>query len=235
MGEILAKINLFRTLDLMRRIFPNEYDFYPKTWLLPHQYQEFCAEVTGNPSGKRKTKKTYIVKPSEGSQGDGIYLLKDPQDYCVHGNRSHVVQEYLSDPMLLEKFKFDLRIYVILKRLDPLEFYVAKEGMVRFCTVAYQRPTYKNMHESYMHLTNYSLNKHSTTYNSSEREDEGSKRTLSSVLNKMESLGLDTSTLFEAIERLVSKTIIAITPELRVAYQAHIPAGKPGPSCFQVS
>ena len=56
----------------------------------------------------RKSKIVYIVKPDEGSQGDGIYLITDPKNYAFN-NKNYVVQEYISRPMLLDNLKFDFR------------------------------------------------------------------------------------------------------------------------------
>ena len=56
----------------------------------------------------RKSKIVYIVKPDEGSQGDGIYLITDPKDYMFN-NKNYIVQEYIARPFLLERLKFDFR------------------------------------------------------------------------------------------------------------------------------
>ena len=40
--------------------------------------------------------------------------------------------------------------------------YIYNEGLVRFCTERYSRPAAANLACSYMHLTNYAVNKHNT-------------------------------------------------------------------------
>lgn len=84
---------------------------------------------------------TFIVKPDGGSQGDGIYLIRDPSELkLVAGSQAKqaVVQEYINKPLLIDKLKFDIRLYVLVKSLEPLEIYIAKEGLTRFCTEPYQ-------------------------------------------------------------------------------------------------
>ena len=233
MVDVVKKVSLTRTLDIMHNLFPEEYDFHPQSWYLPQQFAEFSDAARRALSRTPKRKPYYIVKPDEGSQGEGIYLMTDPKDYTFN-SRQHVVQEYLAHPLLLEDLKFDLRIYVVLINLDPLKIYLHGEGLARFCTVPYQVPTGKNLHEHYMHLTNYSLNKNSSTYVHTDTDDDGSKRTLSSVMRRLDYMGYDVKKLESDIERLVVKTVIAMEPELKVEMNAALPLGKPGPKCFQV-
>ncbi|XP_059160159.1 tubulin polyglutamylase TTLL11-like [Physella acuta] len=232
--EIFHKVNLFRWLEFMKTLFPDEYDFFPRTWFLPHQFNDFVSDVRAMNEKKPKNKPMFIVKPSEGSQGDGIYLLRDPQHYNHNNGRFHVVQEYLNNVFLVDRFKFDLRVYVVLRSLDPLEFHICNEGLARFSTIPYEQPTNKNMNETYMHLTNYSLNKKSSEFKISDKDDEGSKRKMSAVFKQMEKMGHDVTAVWEKIERLIAKTLIAVNGELKVEYQAAIPPGKPGPTCFQI-
>lgn len=235
MTDICSKMMLFRALDQMRELFPSDYDFYPRTWYMPAQYHDFSCEVRKQVEKRVKPKPTYIVKPDSGAQGEGIYLIRDATEYSSSLNgRCHVVQEYLSHVYIMDKFKFDLRVYVVLKSLEPLDIHICKDGLARFSTVPYETPTNKNLHETYMHLTNYSLNKRSSTFNRSERSDEGSKRTISSVLRKINMSGKDGDYVWKTIERIVCKTIIAILPTMKVEYQAAIPTGKTRLSCFQV-
>ncbi|XP_044899318.1 tubulin polyglutamylase TTLL11 isoform X7 [Felis catus] len=237
MTEMVRKITLSRAVRIMQNLFPEEYNFYPRSWILPDEFQLFVAQVRMVKDGDPSWKPTFIVKPDGGCQGDGIYLIKDPSDIRLAGtlqSRPAVVQEYICKPLLIDKLKFDIRLYVLLKSLDPLEIYIAKDGLSRFCTEPYQEPNPKNLHHIFMHLTNYSLNIHSGNFVHSDSTSTGSKRTFSSVLCRLSSKGVDIKKVWSDIISLVIKTVIALTPELKVFYQSDIPAGRPGPTCFQI-
>ncbi|NWT81487.1 TTL11 polyglutamylase, partial [Lanius ludovicianus] len=237
MMETVRKITLSRAMRTMKNLFPVEYNFYPQSWILPEELSLFVEEVRTMKDSDPSWKPTFIVKPDGGCQGDGIYLIKDPGDIRLTGSiqsRPAVVQEYICKPLLMDKLKFDIRLYVLLKSLEPLEIYIAKDGLSRFCTEPYQEPTLKNLHQVFMHLTNYSLNIHSGNFIHSDSVNTGSKRTFSSILCRLSSRGADVKKLWSDIISLVIKTIIALTPELKVYYQSDIPAGKPGPTCFQI-
>lgn len=75
-----------------------------------------------------------------------------------------VVQEYIQKPLLIDNKKFDLRLYVLISSIDPYICYINDEGLARFCTEDYQKPTMLNLSNVYMHLTNYSLNKESPKF-----------------------------------------------------------------------
>ena len=174
----------------------------------------------------------------DGSQGEGIYLVRHPGQ-CMVTHRPHVVQEYIDRPLLINGLKFDLRIYVLILNLDPLQILLYDEGLVRFATVDYRAPSPDNLHQTLMHLTNYSLNKRSAGYKHAvdSQQTDGSKRKLSAVWKQLVDLFGS-----EAIERtklgitqLINKTIFAILPELRVEYHVEFPAEKKQQtSCFQV-
>ncbi|XP_036288791.1 tubulin polyglutamylase TTLL11 isoform X3 [Pipistrellus kuhlii] len=237
MTEMVRKITLSRAVRIMQNLFPEEYNFYPRSWILPDEFQLFTAQVQMVKEGDPSWRPTFIVKPDGGCQGDGIYLIKDPSDIRLSGTlqrRPAVVQEYICKPLLIDKLKFDIRLYVLLKSLDPLEIYIAKDGLSRFCTEPYQEPSSKNLHHIFMHLTNYSLNIHSGNFVHSDSTSTGSKRTFSSILCRLSSKGVDIKKVWSDIISLVIKTVIALTPELKVFYQSDIPAGRPGPTCFQI-
>nr|XP_034352531.1 tubulin polyglutamylase TTLL11 [Arvicanthis niloticus] len=237
MTEMVRKITLSRALRIMQNLFPEEYNFYPRSWILPEEFQLFVAQVQTVKDGDPSWRPTFIVKPDSGCQGDGIYLIKDPCDGRLTGtlhNRPAVVQEYIRKPLLIDKLKFDIRLYVLLKSLDPLEIYIAKDGLSRFCTEPYQEPNPQNLHHVFMHLTNYSLNIHSGKFVHSDSASTGSKRTFSSILCRLSSKGVDIKKVWSDIISLVIKTVIALTPELKVFYQSDIPTGRPGPTCFQI-
>uniref|UniRef100_A0A8C6Q9C0 Tubulin polyglutamylase TTLL11 n=1 Tax=Nannospalax galili TaxID=1026970 RepID=A0A8C6Q9C0_NANGA len=237
MTEMVRKITLSRAVRTMQNLFPEEYSFYPRSWILPEELQLFVAQVQMVKDGDPSWKPTFIVKPDGGCQGDGIYLIKDPSDIRLTGtlhSRPAVVQEYISKPLLIDKLKFDIRLYVLLKSLDPLEIYIAKDGLSRFCTEPYQEPSSQNLHHVFMHLTNYSLNIHSGKFIHSDSANTGSKRTFSSILCRLSSKGVDIKKVWSDIISLVIKTVIALTPELKVFYQSDIPTGRPGPTCFQI-
>ncbi|KAA0717160.1 Tubulin polyglutamylase TTLL11 [Triplophysa tibetana] len=237
MIEMLRKINLSRAVRTMQELFPEEYNFYPRSWILPEEYQLFSTQVRLLKDNDSTLKPTFIVKPDNGSQGDGIYLIRDPADLRVISGsqvKQAVVQEYIQKPLLIDKLKFDIRLYVLVRSLEPLEMYIAKEGLTRFCTEPYQEPSQKNLSHVFMHLTNYSLNVHSGNFVHSDSCNTGSKRTFSSVLYRLGSKGVDIKKVWSDIIALVIKTVIALVPELKVHYQADIPPGKPGPTCFQI-
>lgn len=54
----LARKNLLaKNLNNMRKAFPSEFKFFPKTWQLPSDAKDFKAQFNG------KKAKTFIVKP----------------------------------------------------------------------------------------------------------------------------------------------------------------------------
>uniref|UniRef100_A0A1I8HL04 Tubulin polyglutamylase ttll6 n=1 Tax=Macrostomum lignano TaxID=282301 RepID=A0A1I8HL04_9PLAT len=168
MSEICRKDCLGRNLARMRKLFPKEYNFAPRTWVLPADYGDFQAYARAN-----KKHRTYIVKPDAGCQGKGIWFTRNPKDIKPGDNQ--VCQLYVSKPLLIDGYKFDLRIYVLVTSCDPLKIFVFKEGLARFTTVKYKDPTAGNLENVFMHLTNYAVQKNRKDFVRNDEEG-GTKR-----------------------------------------------------------
>ena len=68
-----------------------------------------------------------------------------------------ILQRYLKNPLLINGYKFDFRIYVLVTSVNPLEAFIYKEGFGRFSTVPYTLdPSSKG--NSFVHLTNTAIN-----------------------------------------------------------------------------
>lgn len=256
MNQLLRKGPLTQALNVMRSIYPREYNFYPRTWFLPEQFYDFktdCEFLHKNQMKRGERLSTFIVKPNDGSQGDGIYLIRNPDAFIEmqrssnkNLTRSYIVQEYIDNPLLIDGLKSDLRIYVVVSSIKPLEIYISDEGLVRFATIDYQIPSDQNLSQVYMHLTNYSLNKKNEKYKFTQearatpslQTEKGSKRKLTKVFTEMEAKGYNVTKLKSEIDELVIKTILALLPEMKVEYAHEIPNfnnnNQPGPTCFQV-
>jgi hypothetical protein len=48
-----------------------------------------------------------------------------------------IASVYLDNPLLIDKYKFDLRIYVAITSINPLRIYIHEEGLARFATSMY--------------------------------------------------------------------------------------------------
>jgi len=66
----------------------------------------------------------FIGKPSRGKGGEGIILIEKftdiPKNYVSNSQKDMLVQRYVKTPLLLDKKKFDLRLYVLIVGYDPI-------------------------------------------------------------------------------------------------------------------
>ena len=69
---------------------------------------------------------TYIAKPHNSSQGKGITVTSSMEviDAKLQRYSSLVVSHYIDNPLLINRLKFDLRIYVAITGINPLRIYV---------------------------------------------------------------------------------------------------------------
>ena len=69
----------------------------------------------------------------------------------------------MKNPFLINKLKFDLRVYVLITCIVPLRVYIYDEGLTRFATEEYTNDPEK-IENNFIHLTNFSINKESEKF-----------------------------------------------------------------------
>ncbi|CAG5133283.1 unnamed protein product, partial [Candidula unifasciata] len=224
MSEICRKDMLARNLTRMQKMFPKEYNVFPKTWCLPADYGDFQTYT------RQKKNKTYILKPESGCQGRGIWVTKNPKEVKPHEHM--ICQVYVTRPFLIDGYKFDLRIYVLITSCDPLRIFIFKDGLARFATNKYSEPSNSNTDNVYMHLTNYAINKHSQDF---VRDDEaGSKRRISTINRYLKEKGYDIDKLWSDIDDVIIKTLISAHSVLKHNYRTCFPNHVRGSACFEI-
>ncbi|XP_071665552.1 tubulin polyglutamylase TTLL5 isoform X4 [Patagioenas fasciata] len=223
--ELTRKDRLYKNVSRMQLAHGfKTFHILPQTFILPTEYQDFCNTYS-------KDRGPWIVKPVASSRGRGVYLINNPNQIVLEDNI--LVSRYISNPLLIDDFKFDVRLYVLVTSYDPLVIYLYEEGLARFATVRYDQ-TSKNIKNQFMHLTNYSVNKKSGDYVSCddpEVEDYGNKWSMSAILRYLKQEGRDTAALMASVEDLIIKTVVSA--ELAIATACKTFLSHRG-SCFEL-
>ncbi|CAG9464782.1 unnamed protein product [Pedinophyceae sp. YPF-701] len=237
MLEICRKNRMARNIRRMQRVLPDDFAYVPKTYILPEDSNELADAI------RSRRKRTFIVKPDAGCQGKGIRLVQTQEQLArvlaeleMLGQANVVAQRYLSKPLLINGYKFDLRIYVLVAAVDPLRVFMYEDGLVRFATSPYEAPKGGNLDTATMHLTNYSLNKRTEGFQAASTLDgsDGAKWSLSALRAWMSGEGHDYDKLMDEIGAIAVKTVMSIQPLLQHYYWSAVPAQNDGFSCFEV-
>ncbi|XP_057199528.1 tubulin polyglutamylase TTLL5 isoform X2 [Triplophysa rosa] len=215
--ELTRKDRLYKNIQRMQQTHGfHNFHIVPQTFLLPAEHQDFSSSFS-------KDKGPWIIKPVASSRGRGIYLISSLSQIALDENV--LVSRYISNPLLIDDFNFDVRLYVLVTSYDPLIVYLYEEGLARFATVKYDHAT-ANIKNQFMHLTNYSVNKKSRDYVSCddpEVEDYGNKWSMSAMLRYLRQEGRDTTLLMGQIEDLIIKAVLSAEIHIATACKMFVP------------
>ena len=226
--KIARKNFLAYHLRKMKKKFPEFYDFFPETYCLPSDNSLLMKEFD-------KTKrKTFIVKPDSAAEGRGIFLIRKFESINVKD--SYIVQKYLKNPFLIDGLKFDLRVYVFITSVSPLNIYVYKDGLVRLATDLYQKPDDKNIKNLFMHLTNYAINKKSFKFQHCDNNNfnKGHKRSFESLWQAVRNINRSPKEVFDDMKKTIIKTLTSVQPILEHIYNSSQPNDYSGLMCFDL-
>ena len=143
---IVVKSMLFSTLEKAAERFHGAFDFYPEQYLMPRDNDKLIRLRT------------------QGSEKDPLWLKKDANHRGVrllshvaldmmllHRPQKAIISQYI-DPLLLDGFKWDLGIYVLVAGIHPLRIYIHKNALLRVCRKKYPvpKPSSKDDTETYV-------------------------------------------------------------------------------------
>jgi tubulin polyglutamylase TTLL5 len=182
------------------------FDIIPETFLLPGQNIAFIKKF--REQGLVDPLNYWILKPVGLSRGRGISLV-NRLDEVVFAEPV-VLQRYISNPLLLDGFKFDMRIYVLVTSISPLEAFLYREGFARLSTLPYSL-SQELMDNKLVHLTNFSIQREQPLPGKQPLEEElgGSKVSLGMLAGKLRALGVSWEGVWRQIQAIVLKSLVA--------------------------
>jgi tubulin polyglutamylase TTLL5 len=197
----------------------------PQTFALPQAYTSFVATFRDGSNSSSSSSSSFsgniwIIKPVESSRGRGIKLVKDllAVIYCEPA----VIQRYISKPLLLNGYKFDLRLYVLVNSFQPtLEAFLYTEGFARFCTAPFQLHDLSNI---LPHVSNSSVQTrhairgqgpplpgHHPLRSAPSADVGGSKLRLSYLWQHLrDGHGIDTAAVWSEIADMILKSLVCV-------------------------
>ncbi|XP_013413700.1 tubulin polyglutamylase TTLL4 [Lingula anatina] len=106
------------------------FDFLPSTFLLPEE-----TNLLKKAWGSKQKGNLWILKPPCFHGGRGIEVIRRQEEIPAYTRI--VVQRYISNPYLIDGYKFDMRIYAYVPSINPLRVYLYPDGVVKFATKKY--------------------------------------------------------------------------------------------------
>ena len=200
------------------------FNIMPHTFILPKEYVDFLT-VFSELEDKEGKLNYWILKPAAKSRGRGIELI-NAMEQVVYGEPM-IIQRYLKNPFLLNGYKFDMRIYVLVTSVNPLEAFIYKEGFGRFGTQPFSLDP-NDKANKYIHLTNVSINKYNMENYDCDGKDKvfgGSKVSLGTLRKTfIEDLQIDWDLkIWEQVKQVCVKALVAAQNDI-----AH------NPCCFDL-
>eukprot|EP00826_Nyctotherus_ovalis_P044077 TRINITY_DN4725_c0_g2_i2.p1 TRINITY_DN4725_c0_g2~~TRINITY_DN4725_c0_g2_i2.p1 ORF type:complete len:416 (+),score=112.19 TRINITY_DN4725_c0_g2_i2:79-1326(+) len=179
------KKELFVTMKLYyETLRENPFDTLPFTFHIKEgtedkEFQKFVDHFNEIASGKREN--IWIIKPGENSnRGNGIQLSKNIEEIkkiiepSNKTGRTYIIQKYIENPLLINKRKFDIRMFGLMTSVNGwIKGYFYESGYIRTSSKEF---TLKSLGNKAVHLTNDAVQQQTEDYG---KYEPGNKLTFS--------------------------------------------------------
>lgn len=194
-------------------------------WVFPNEWMSAKEYASAHPST------SYIVKPLTMGGGKGITVVDGLKGLSKIRFKTHIVQNYLPNPHLINQHKWDVRSYVLVTSTVPMRAYVYHRGLIRFASASYD-PNAKKGGKKSQFLTNTSINKKYAKHNVTEItwSFEDLKKHLEKDMAK-NSKESPYDILFKRMQTAISIVFLSAEQEWRRYYHSK---GESCHNCFQI-
>lgn len=159
----------------------------------------------------------WIIKPGENTnRGNGISICKSLEKIKIelqnnssseNGQHTVIIQKYIEKPFLVNKRKFDIRLYTLITSTNGnLQCYFYQEGYIRTSSKDYNSKAIEN---KFIHLTNDAVQKKSDDYGKYENGNKMSYKDFQKYLDAKKINKNFLNEILPAIKKIVVDTIKA--------------------------
>jgi len=185
-GYVTLKVELAKT----------KLRWIPTAFSIPEEKEQFILEA------ERSPKKLWVQKSNHHR---GIKIVNSKEVDLTA--KSTFVQEFVTNPLLIDKKKFDIGVYVVYTSVDPLQVYIYDDEMlIRFCMEDYYPLDVKNVNkyvvgDKYIPVPDMASLKNN--YN------QGKMTFKDALFTYMKDIGYDTKQIWEEIRNCISEVFLA--------------------------
>ena len=133
---------------------------------------------------------------------------KDTPDYIYQSNKI-IIQKYIEKPFLYKGRKCDIRIWVLITH--TMKVYIFKEGHLKASSLNYNN----NDFDSFIHITNYSLQKYNKLFSKFEKGNEISFQTFQNFINENNNINFREE-IFPKIIEIVKHSVLSVRNKINI-------------------
>ena len=133
---------------------------------------------------------------------------KNTTDYIYQSNKI-IIQKYIEKPFLYKGRKCDIRIWVLITH--TMKVYIFKEGHLKASSLNYNN----NDFDSFIHITNYSLQKYNKLFSKFEKGNEISFQTFQNFINENNYINFREE-IFPKIIEIVKHSVLSVRNKINI-------------------
>lgn len=193
----------------MKKFFNKEYNYMPETYYYPENRDLIESKFKNYKMNKDNL---WLIKPLYKYGGQGIYIFKSLEKM---NEKKFIITKYITNIDLINKKKYELRIYVLISGLRPLRIYLYKDCLVRIASEDFSLNK-ETIGNKFIHLTNTDINKYHRNYKNpkSKKDENANEWNLKIYIKYLNKKNINYKLIHEKIKDIIIKTIISLQAKL---------------------